>query len=116
MHGWPFSLPLGLSHACGASTAVERIHARMPAGTNFSDVLAHTTAHELTHLIIDTINANGFDSGEHLDDPNENGTIGDADDERYLMSNHRTWIQRVAIIFSNPTRRQIDLTNKDSVE
>jgi hypothetical protein len=107
---------LGLSHACGASTAVERIHARMPAGTNFSDVLAHTTAHELTHLIIDTINANGFDSGEHLDDPNENGTIGDADDERYLMSNHRTWIQRVAIIFSNPTRRQIDLTNKDSVE
>ncbi len=106
---------LGLTGTCGASTGVDAIHTAMPVGTPFSDALAHTTAHELTHLIIDTNSANGFDSGEHLDDPNGNGIVGDNNDRIYLMSNHRTWAERVNIVFSNLTRLQMDLINKDSV-
>jgi hypothetical protein len=79
--------------------------------------LARTAAHELTHAILDAENANGFDSGEHLADPDPvtDGPDGPAD-QKYLMYHQTVSANLTTIAFSNPTRSQIDLTRKESVE
>lgn len=67
-------------------------------------------------MIIETTSTNGFNSDEHLPDPNENGTDYESGDHPYLMYDGQTSQNTSSIRFSNPTRRQIDLTNKESVE
>ena len=78
--------------------------------------LAHITAHELTHCIIDTAGANGFDSGEHIADPDPTDPANSSLDYKYLMYDATTAQNRTTIIFCDATRGQIDLTDKDSVE
>jgi hypothetical protein len=82
----------------------------------FHDGLAHTAAHELTHCLINPNDEDGFDPDGHLPDPNENGVPDDPPDEIYLMYRYTTPRNEATIIFSGPTRRQLDLTSKWSVE
>jgi len=107
----------GFAGSYGAFVVVDSAHDfATNQGFNVTSHRAYVAAHELTHMIIDTHNANGFNGGEHLPDPNENGVQDDADDGRYLMYHHQTAQNTSGIHFSNPTRRQIDLTSKESVE
>ena len=85
-------------------------------GWSFSPLLAMTTAHELTHLLLDSISANGFDNGEHLDDPDPSDPAKGFNDFRYLMYVDANVIQAGTIAFSDKTRKQLDLTSKESVE
>jgi len=107
----------GFAGSYGAFVVVDSAHDfATNQGFNVTSHRAYVAAHELTHMIIDTHNANGFNGGEHLPDPNENGVQDDADDGRYLMYHHQTAQNTSGIHFSNPTLRQIDLTSKESVE
>jgi len=49
-----------------------------------------------------------------LDDPDPGDGANGALDEKYLMYNGTTEDNVDTIIFSDPTRKQIDLKNKDS--
>ena len=83
---------------------------------NFQDALSRTAAHEITHLLLDTANANGFGPGEHIGDPDPSDPPNGANDETYLMYDGYSVPGQTVIVFSNPTRRQLDLTSKQSVE
>jgi hypothetical protein len=83
---------------------------------NFLDLLAHTAAHEITHLLLNTDGSNGFDAGEHLDNPDPSDGPKMPSDYRYLMYSQTTRQNAETIYFSNPTRKQIDLKSKESVE
>jgi len=85
-------------------------------GWDFPSLLAHTAAHEVTHLLVDSVNANGFNITEHLFDPDPSDGPGLPKDLRYLMYYETTEENAESIFFSNPTRKQLDLTSKQSVE
>jgi hypothetical protein len=109
----------GLASTCGASVFVERKYAQAASANdlaNLSNWIAHTAAHELTHCIIDTAGANGFDADEHLPNPDASDPPHGPFDQKYLMYAAFTIQNRATIVFSNATREQIDLTNKDSVD
>ena len=86
-------------------------------GADYGAWLANTAAHELGHTII-FIQAQGaprFGTDQHVNDPDEDNVIEGPGDLKYLMVRGGIRTPRTAIIFSNPSRRQIDLTYKFSV-
>ena len=96
----------------GAFVFVDSAYAFATAqGYNVTTHRGYIAAHELTHLCINTNGANGFNGDEHLPDPNQSGGYDTGDDD-YLMFEYQTG---QAIKFSNPTRGQYDLKNKQSV-
>lgn len=92
-----------------------RISNIAPAG-DFLAYLANTAAHELTHSIIDTPGANGFDAGEHEINPDPADGAEGPLDLKYLMIRGAIRTPRTTIIFSDTVLAQIDLTRKESVE
>jgi hypothetical protein len=100
----------GYASSHGATVAVKtKAERALQEDGNLSDVdawIIRTALHETTHLIIDTANANGFDANEHL---------ASAALDTFVMSNFGppNW---KSTTFHDLTRRQVDLTHKQSVE
>ena len=82
----------------------------------FFPLISHTIAHEFTHLLLNTKNANGFTDEEHHPDPDNSDGPEGVNDQEYLMFIRTTPQNGEVIVFSNPTRQQLDLTSKESVE
>ena len=82
---------------------------------DFPANLPRTTAHEITHLLMDTANRNGFDGLEHELDPDPRDPPQSPLDKIYVMY-PRNAANRLRVTFSDVTRKQIDLTRKESVE
>jgi hypothetical protein len=86
---------------------------------NFLDFLASDTAHELTHLLVNSEEgeAPGFDETEHVPDPDKDGELFGQGDEKYLMySGGPNPQNRTSITFDDVTRAALDLTKKESVD
>jgi len=85
--------------------------------TLFVSLVSHTIAHELTHTIIDE-SSDGFDEHGHVPDGDEDGMNDEIkDDGKFLMATPEgqslyepNWTK---IIFSDTTRKAIDLVNRD---
>ena|SRR5436190_11717709 len=89
----------------GSYIYVDKLMAVIKPHSDFLAILPHAVAHELTHLLLNTTGMNGFDNSAH-----------EPADGRYLMYPDLTGVGRADIIFSDGTRRQLDLTSKWSVE
>ncbi|MGM0490258.1 MAG: hypothetical protein ACQESR_26320, partial [Planctomycetota bacterium] len=100
----------GYAGAGGATAAVKtKAERAIQEDGNLNDIdawIVRTVAHEITHLLIDTRDANGFDTYEHLASPSL---------DSFVMSNFGP-LNWKSTTFSDLTRRQVDLTHKQSVE
>jgi hypothetical protein len=85
-------------------------------GYAYHEGLTTVATHEITHLLLDELNVPPFEETEHLLDPDEDGIERGPGDRKYLMYIDKTPENRTAVNFSMPTRRALDLTNKESVE
>jgi hypothetical protein len=106
----------GYSGSFGCYVFVPRVWDATYGKYDFHFGLAATAAHEVTHLLLNEYNTNGFDDGEHLPDPDEDGVRGDEHDKKFLMYYRSTSENWTEINFSMPTRRCLNLTSKESVE
>jgi Bacterial Ig domain len=83
---------------------------------DFKKILAQVAAHELTHLLLNTISSNGFDAKEHVENPDPTDPPKSPKDFKYLMYSPENAQNVDQFIFSNPTIGQINLKDKESVE
>jgi hypothetical protein len=116
--GTPAGL-IGKAYLFGSAVYVGRAHGRMGGWGGFALPLGltHVVGHELTHLLLEEWR-HPFDDGEHLHDPNENHVPDEPfpGDEQYLMFPVVTPNNFGTVLFSNPTRRHLNLRSKQSVE
>jgi hypothetical protein len=107
---------VGYSGTWGSFVFVTRVWQVTDGMYDFHLSLAETAAHEVTHLLMDTNDQNGFDDEEHEHNPDPHDPAESPLDKKYLMyfrPNAENWEQ---IIFSQGVRSQLDLTSKESVE
>jgi hypothetical protein len=118
---------MGLRHGRFSSATsmvfVDQLFARnlqRSTPTPFSTLLIYLVSHELVHSLIDPHGANGFDIGDHLMDPDQDGNFYDAngrphgnvpdpDDQPFLMLNHQNVVNRSSPRFSDQTRMELNL-------